>query len=105
LLRRQSSLASPSRSTSSRRSFLIVDIGKHMPNDAECDAGERESQDQRKLVALIDEPTAIGRILTPVTRVLEQLAASRGLPQVLRTDNGLSHKSRGHSFATLAVCQ
>ena len=24
----------------------------------------------------------------PVTRVLEQLAASRGLPQVLRTDNG-----------------
>ncbi len=25
----------------------------------------------------------------PVTRVLEQLAASRGLPQVLRTDNGL----------------
>jgi len=24
----------------------------------------------------------------PVTAVLEQLAASRGLPQVLRTDNG-----------------
>jgi putative transposase len=29
---------------------------------------------------------ALGGI--PVTRVLEQLAASRGLPQVLRTDNG-----------------
>jgi putative transposase len=30
----------------------------------------------------------------PVTRVLEQLAASRGLPQVLRTDNGPEFCSR-----------
>jgi hypothetical protein len=37
----------------------------------------------------------------PVTRVLEQLAASRGLPQILRTDNGLPQKSRRQSFSDL----
>ena len=41
----------------------------------------------------------------PVTRVLEQAAASRGLPRVLRTDNGLSQKSRAQGFAMVAVCQ
>ena len=30
----------------------------------------------------------------PVTRVLDQLAVTRGLPHVLRTDNGLPQKSR-----------
>ena len=39
----------------------------------------------------------------PVTRVLEQLAASRGLPQVLRTDNGLPQKSRRQSFSDLTT--
>ena len=36
-----------------------------------------------------------------MTRVLNQLAASRGLPQVLRTDNGLPQKSRRQSFSDL----
>jgi transposase InsO family protein len=36
-------------------------------------------------VAIVPARALGGR---PVTRVLEQLAASRGLPQVLRTDNG-----------------
>ncbi len=34
----------------------------------------------------------------PVTRVLEQLAASRGLPQVLRTDNGPEFCGRATTF-------
>jgi len=37
----------------------------------------------------------------PVTRVLDALASTRGLPQVLRTDNGLPQKSRGQSFSDL----
>jgi putative transposase len=50
-----------------------------------------------KCLTIVDDATteavaivparALGAL--PVTRVLEQLAASRGLPQVLRTDNGL----------------
>jgi transposase InsO family protein len=49
-----------------------------------------------KCLAIVDDATteavtivparALGGL--PVTRVLEQLAASRGLPQILRTDNG-----------------
>ena len=35
-----------------------------MPDDAECEAGEHERQDQRKLFALIDDPTVIGRTQT-----------------------------------------
>src|SRR5688500_14718405 len=55
-----------------------------------------------KCLAIVDDATteavavvparALGGL--PVTRVLEQLAASRGLPQVLRTDNGPEFCSR-----------
>ena len=39
----------------------------------------------------------------PVTRVLDQLAVTRGLPHVLRTDNGLPQKSRRQSFSDLTM--
>jgi len=41
----------------------------------------------------------------PVTRVLDQLAVTRGLPHVLRTDNGLPQKSRRQSFSDLTASQ
>src|SRR6195256_6823591 len=41
----------------------------------------------------------------PVTRILEGLAITRGLPQVLRTDNGLSQKSMRHTFSNLVYHQ
>ena len=53
-------------------------------------------------VAIVPARALGGR---PITRLLEQLAASRGLPQVLRTDNGLSQKSRRQSFARLVEYQ
>ena len=53
-------------------------------------------------VAIVPARALGGR---PVTRVLEQLAASRGLPQVLRTDNGLPQKSRRQSFSDLTSGQ
>src|SRR5438045_4472664 len=37
----------------------------------------------------------------PVTRVLDALAVTRGLPQILRTDNGLPQKSRRQTFSDL----
>ena len=45
-------------------------------------------------VAIVPARALGGR---PVTRVLEQLAASRGLPQVLRTDNGPEFCGRAHA--------
>ena len=39
----------------------------------------------------------------PVTRVLDRLALERGLPRVLRTDNGLPQKSRRQSFSDLTT--
>ena len=39
----------------------------------------------------------------PVTRVLDRLAITRGLPQILRTDNGLPQKSRRQSFSDLTM--
>ena len=39
----------------------------------------------------------------PVTRVLDRLAFERGLPRVLRTDNGLPQKSRRQSFSDLTT--
>ena len=48
-------------------------------------------------VAIVPARALGGR---PVTRVLEQLAASRGLPQVLRTDNG--PEFCGHAMLTWA---
>jgi hypothetical protein len=50
---------------------------------------ELETENARREVtkAVATVPArALGR--RPVTRVLEQLAVSRGLPQILRTDNG-----------------
>lgn len=51
----------------------------------------------RKYLAIVDDATAEAVAIIParglgglaVTRALEQLAATRGLPRVLRTDNGL----------------
>jgi transposase InsO family protein len=55
-----------------------------------------------KCLAIVDDATTEAVAIVParalggraVTRVLDRLALTRGLPQVLRTDNGLSQKSR-----------
>src|SRR5215207_7864351 len=62
-----------------------------------------------KCLTIVDDATteavavvparALGGV--PVTRVLDALAMTRGLPQVLRTDNGLPQKSRRQSFSDL----
>jgi integrase-like protein len=66
-----------------------------------------------KCLAIVDDATTEAVAIVParalgglaVTRVLDRLALTRGLPRVLRTDNGLSQKSRTQSFADLACCQ
>jgi putative transposase len=40
-----------------------------------------------------------------VVRVLDRVAETIGLPEILVMDNGLSQKSRRHSFSDLACCQ
>ena len=62
-----------------------------------------------KCLAIVDDATTEAVAIVParalsgltVTRVLDRLAATRGLPQVLRTDNGLPQMSRRQSFSDL----
>jgi putative transposase len=66
-----------------------------------------------KCLTIVDDATTEAVAAVParsigglgVTRVLDRLAVGRGLPAVLRTDNGLSQKSRRQSIPQLAYHQ